>query len=260
MRNKKYRQKFLLILASNYHRKIRLCLSILLFFLIFLYACRTDRGRIIFLPDPEIYNNIEQNRRNESFEIIETQNGIGDSGIPQWVYYCLNGDINAIESMAQFNNKYVFIGESRGVNFSMLQQWADLFSVIHELPKIMVLRVEQRLIRAASRYPDDEYGEFYEAFIKRVANETFYAAQEEESFWIKKKITYIGEEDPEDPELPPPVIEFERYEYYKLISVNKDILQNQIRSLMNSVASSVLIMREHSAAVNKIQSDFFEGF
>ena len=238
---------------------MRLYCIIALFLLLF-SACGLHRGKIIFLPDQEFDNPLEQNENIESYEIIESQNGSGYSGVPGWVYYCFNSDFRSIESMTQYSNKYIFIGESRGDNLLVLQQWADFFSVDHELPRLLVLRTERKLIMSASRYPDDEYGDFYEAFIKKISNEIFSGAAKEQSFWVRRKIITTGQPDPENPDLPPPSIELERYEYYILVSINKEILQNKIRSLIADVKSSINITRQYSAAVNNIQNTFFEGF
>ena len=250
----------MLILAPCRRRKMRRDCLITLIFLLFFSACSSQRGRIIFLPDPEFDSPLEQNENIESYEIIESQNGKGDTEIPLWVYYCFNNDVNSIESLTQYNNKYIFIGESQGENFLVLQQWADCFSVDHELPRLLVHRAERRLIASASRYPDDEYGDFYEAFIRKISNEFFPGAIKDRSFWVKRKIVTTGQSDPENPDLPPLPVEFERYEYYILVSINKEILQNQIRILISDVKSSINITREHTAAVNNVQNIFFEGF
>jgi hypothetical protein len=108
----------------------------------------------------------------------------------------------------------------------------------------------------AEMYPDDEYGDFFEAFIKAAIDTKFFGAQIEGSFWIKRRIQTETQNTAQEEN---PLIE-ERYDFLILISVSKAVMQNQIRGIMDSINTSVRPTREQAAAINRIKQTFFERF
>ncbi|MCL2138775.1 MAG: hypothetical protein FWH41_04505 [Treponema sp.] len=235
---------------------------LIILFSIFFSACASQNKKIIFIPDSDKNNLLEQTETIESWQIIESQNGQGEDGIPQWVYSWLNRDIQAIEDTDQHKEKYVFIKEGYGDNFLALQQWADWFSVMHEFPRLVALRSERRLITAAKLYPDDEYGNFYAVFIKKISDAEFSSGILEQSFWIKRKIVTLNleEEDTENTGDAPQDIESEQFEYYMLVSIEKKILQNQLIKLMEDARKSTTATKNQATAIANIQNSFFDGF
>jgi len=215
-----------------------------------LCACTSVENRIIFHPEPEPQN--EPERSIESWEIIESQNGRADALIPDWVDLYLNGVIQEIETMPAFGDKYIFIGENRGNNVSALRQWASAFTVEQDLPRLAAARIEKRMISAATLYPDDEYGDFFEAFIKAAVDAEYPESKIEDRFWIRRRIQMKAED-----ELPPPE---ERYEFLVLISADKDAMQDRIHALMDGIRTPVHPTRNQTVAISRIKQTFFEGF
>jgi len=222
-----------------------------------LTACAGQK-KIIFRPDPIQDQPQERNDPAETWQIIESQGGSGESGIPPWVRFYLNGDIRDIESLDTYSGKYVFVGENRGDNFSGLQQWANGFSIAQDLPRLIAQRVERRLTDSAALYPDDEYGGYFANMIKKAADGEYAGCVREQTFWVKKKVTQRI--DGEDPETPPEYIVFDRYEFFILISIDKEVLQQKIQGMMASIKTSESPTREQAAAVKKINQTFFENF
>jgi hypothetical protein len=220
------------------------------FFLIILFtACVLQRGKKVLQPEPE------DPGLRETWEIIETQNGPGQEGIPLWVNCYLEGDARKIETLDSYNGKYVFIGENRG-DFNALRQWANGFSPMQDVPGLVARRVENRFISATSLYPDDAYGEYFTEMMKKVSDGEYPSAVKEQTFWIKRKIILDASETANEK----PDAEIERYEYLILVTIEKEILQKQIRDMMAAVKSPASVTREQTAAFNKIQNTFFEGF
>ena len=221
-------------------------------------ACAGRNNKIIFRPDLIQDQPQERNDPAETWQIIESQGGSGESGIPSWVRLYLNGDIRGIESLDTYSGKYVFVGENRGDNFSGLQQWASGFSIAQDLPRLIAQRVESRLTDPAALYPDDEYGGYFANMIKKAADGEYAGCVREQTFWVKKKVTQRI--DGEDPETPPEYIVFDRYEFFILISIDKEVLQQKIQGMMASIKTSESPTREQAAAVKKINQTFFENF
>jgi hypothetical protein len=225
-------------------------------------ACAVPQSKVIFLPD-SVQNNVqEQAGRTETWEIIESQNGSGEAGIPVWLRSYLDNGVRGIESLEAYNGKYVFVGKNQGDNFNALHQWAQGFSATQDLPRLIVQRVEQRLVSSAALYPDDEYGEYFASMIKKVSDEEYPGAVKEQIFWVKqKRIPGSGEdEDDSEIEIPPADTDLERYEFLILLSMDKEILQTTIQNIMANIKTSAAPTREQTAAINKIRHTFFEGF
>jgi len=154
----------------------------------------------------------------------------------------------------------VFVGENRGNNINVLQQWADGFSTAQDMPRLIVQRVEKRLVASASLYPDDEYGEYFAYLIKKVSDGEYQGADKEQIFWIKqKKIPGSGNND-ENAEAPPANDDPERYEIYVLITMDKESLQKTIRKIMADIKTNTSPTRQQRAAISNINQTFFEGF
>ena len=230
------------------------------FFSILFTACTAPQKKVIFRPDT-VNNPQVLPRPFDSWEIIESQNGKRASDIPEWARLYFNNAVNEIEAMDRFSGKYIFIGENGGDNFNALQQWANGFTVEQDLPRLVALRVEHRLVTSASLYPDDEYGEYYDFFIRAVSNGEFLKAEKEQAFWLKRKITAGGAETDgiTDPR-PNPDAARERYEFLVLVSVDRETLQKQIQGIMANIKIKIPPTKEQSAAITKIKNSIFEGF
>jgi len=225
------------------------------FSILFTACVAQQQKKVIFRPDTE--NNPQKlSRPFDSWEIIESQ-----AGIPEWARLYFNNAVNEIEVMDGFSGKYIFIGENGGDNFSALQQWANGFTVEQDLPRLVALRVEHRLVAPASLYPDDEYGEYYEFFIRAVSNGEFLKAEKEQSFWLKRKITADGAEtDGITGPRPNPDAAKERYEFLVLVSVDRETLQKQIQGIMANIKTKIPPTKDQAAAIVKIKNNIFEGF
>ncbi|MCL2043239.1 MAG: hypothetical protein FWG89_03770 [Treponema sp.] len=222
-------------------------------------ACAGQSG-IIFIPEhtqEEWQIDIDP---FESWDIIESSEGPGETGIPEWVRYYYNNKLNGIESLGEYSGRYIITAENRGENFNAMNQWANGFSAVHDLPRLITARVERRLVSAASLYPDDEYGQYFENLIKAVSDGDYPGAVKEEVFWLKRKVFIRDEENGYDAELPQTETILERYEFLILISMDRDSLQRQLREIIENVRTTIPATREQAANVARIQQTFFEGF
>jgi len=222
-------------------------------------ACITQQQKkVIFRPVTD-NNPQELPRPFDSWEIIDSQNRT--AGVPEWARLYFNNAVNEIEALDRFSGKYIFIGENGGGNFSALQQWANGFTVEQDLPRLVTLRMERRLVAPASLYPDDEYGEYYEFLIRAVSNGEFLKAQKEQTFWLKRKVTA---EDAEadgiaDTQSNPDTAK-ERYEFLILVSVDRETFQKQIQGIMASIKTKIPPTKDQAAAIAKMKNSIFEGF
>jgi hypothetical protein len=229
------------------------------FFSILFSSCAGQDRKVIFRPDTA-NNPQEPVRPFDSWEIINSQNGQDFGDIPEWVRWYIDNDINEIEALDRFSGKYIFIGENGGSNFNALQQWANGFSVEQDLPRLITKRAERRLVSSAALYPDDEYGEYFEFLIRDISNGEYSGGVKEQTFWLKRKTPVNTETDGISGAQSNPNASPERYEFFVLISVDKETLQKQIQGIMTKIRTKVTPTREQTAAVARIKSNFFEGF
>ena len=233
----------------------------------FLFAACTSlssKGKVLFIPDPALDNQQEQPGLSDSWQILESQSGPGEDGLPAWVRSYFDGGVRRIETLDVYH-KYVFIGKNRGNNFHALHQWANGFTVAQDLPRLIVQRVERRFVAAAALYPDDEYGEYFAHIIKRVSDEEYPGAIKEYTFWTKqKRIPSEAEtEENADSETSPENLAAEhadRYEFLILFSIDKETFQTQIQNIMADIKTASAPTKDQTTAISKIRLTFFEGF
>ena len=226
----------------------------------------SQKGKIIFIPDPAQNDQQEQPGLSSSWQIIESQSGSGEDGLPAWVRGYFDGGVRRIESLDAYRDKYLFIGKSRGDNFNALQQWANVFTVAQDLPRLIVQRVERRLVASAALYPDDEYGEYFALMIKRVSDEEYPGAVKEAFFWTKQRRIQSEAEAEENADSEPEnaaadhAENAERYEFLILFSIDREAFQTQIQDIMADIKTAIAPTKDQTTAVNKIRLTFFEGF
>jgi hypothetical protein len=236
-------------------RRALICLLAVL-----LIACASKKNNIMFIPDPEQNNLQEQTGLSEFRQIIESESGSGESGLPAWVRSYLDGGVRGIESLDTYSAKYTFVGKNRGENLNVLRQWADSFTATQDLPRLIAQRTERRLVAAAVLYPDDEYGEYFERLMKKMSDEEYPGALKEQTFWLKQKIKAASEETAVDDDSPQEDVFFERYEFLVLMSIDRETLKKQVEEIMGDIKTKSSPTRNQTQAINKIRQNFFEGF
>jgi hypothetical protein len=215
-------------------------------------ACAGQNKKIIIQPAPAAP---EQPAPAESAPVIESR--YTGEALPEWADRFFYGGIPAVEALDVYRNKYAFIGKNQGTNFNALEQWAENFSEIRDFPRLVVARIEKRLIAAATLYPDDEYGEYFETLIKTAADAGYPGAVKENIFWIKRRMPGADNADGDNNEAS--VVQ-DIYEFFVLISIDKNMLQTRIRGLAANIHTAVPPTRAQRAAINRVQQNFFEGF
>jgi hypothetical protein len=143
------------------------------------------------------------------------------------------------------------VGTNRGTNFKALGHWETGFTTVQDFPRLAALRIEARLTEAASLYPDDEYGDFFEILVKKASDAVYAGAVKEDSFWILGQYRQYGESGS-------PIQE--RYEFFVLTRIEKSDFQAQVRAIMADIKPPKPPTREQAAAINQITETFFEDF
>jgi hypothetical protein len=212
-----------------------------------LSTCAGEPVKIIFRPDPP-EPPYQHEQVYEPYELTGHQDAATGKAVPEWVSRFLERGIEGVEALEAFSNHYVFIGTNRGGNFNALSHWAEGFTVVQDFPRLAAVRIEQRLISAASLYPDDEYGEFFEVLVKTASDAVYSGAEKEAAFWIQRR---FYDESPQGRE---------QYDFFILVTIEKTLFQTQVQELLTRITTRVPPSRDQAAAINRIRETFFENF
>jgi len=220
--------------------------SIFLLYVFILISCATQEDNFPFpSPDKTYYE-------DEIYIGTENITGSRDMGrdwnLPDWLMAYLTGGIREVEKIDAYSGKYIFIAESRGVNLAALSKWADNFSVEYDFPMFAAARIEKRMNASNTMYPDDEYGAFYENLIKNAYSGRYHGIVKEDFYWIK--IRTAGND----------AILTEVYNFFVLISVDMDEMQNIVYDFYSQAIASSVASRSQAAAISRLRQIFFEGF
>ena len=225
--------------------KIKLSVT---FIIISLFISCAGQRNTVFIPEPD-FSVYEFEKQIEIDKIIETKDGAGIRQMPNWLRAYMEGGIDAVERLDAYSNKYVFIGINTGSNFAVLTKWSENFSAARDFPMLAAVRIENRMISTASLYPDDEYGLFFEKMIKSAYGAEYPGAVKEATYWIK-----IWFEDENSWEYT------ENYMFFVLITVDRTVLQANIRGMMARTSAAVTVTPAQQNTINRLRQTFFQGF
>jgi len=186
-----------------------------------------------------------------ALNIIDYKNMDIGAPIPVWADLYLLGNASSIESLVEFENHYVFISVNAGTNFYALGRWNAAFSAELDFARLAALRIEKRMLEAAAKYPDDEYGSYFETLIRNASDAEWTGAVRMDDFWI-----YRSFPDPEDPG----AAGVESYDFLILVIIDKETLAGQIRPILNNAVPDTPLTRDQRNAVNRVRERFFDGF
>jgi hypothetical protein len=202
-------------------------------------------------------------KRFESFQIIDHQAKADGAEIPEWVNRYLTGGGREVENLPEFGDKYVFVGMSEGTNFKALSQWAAAFTPAQDFARLAASRIETRLTGAAQNAtPDETYGAFFEALIKKASDAQYQGVVKEAGFWVQLLLPAdeADEENEEGAEQERTEVNREVYVFLILISIDKNQLESQINAIFNAARTNITPRRDQTTAINRIGENFFAGF
>jgi hypothetical protein len=221
--------------------------SVLLISISLFAACSTGREKTLVPIGPVP----EYREKNSIFEVIEHENAVEmTEDIPGWVVHYISAGIAGIEALPEYEDRYVFIGKQTGNSLESLKLWAGGFSLDRDFARLVSTRIQARFIGFAGSNPGEEFGRYFEQVIKDSSDAAFNGAVQESDFWIKKRIF-------DDDGLTP---SGETFEYYILISIERELLENQINLLLTSAQSNLAPTRKQSATAIRLRLNFFDGF
>ncbi|MDR3342193.1 MAG: hypothetical protein LBT14_05280 [Treponema sp.] len=199
---------------------------------------------ILPIPAPPV-------KQNQLALTIDYKTKASGEEIPEWVGHYEREGIPGIESLQEYQNKYVFVAKNTGANFNALSQWTAGFMVTHDFAQLVASRLQTRLTDAALLlYPDDEYGSFFEAAVKAASDTVYDGAAKEADFWLLKQ--YQAEDGV--------TVDREVYDFLVLVSITKNTLRYGIQNMLNTLQPGRPPTKNQIAAINRVKGILFENF
>ena len=190
----------------------------------------------------------ESSGAKREYNILDYKNKSRGETVPEWFSLWQNSGVHGIETMDNYNNRFVFIRSSEGNSFNALNLWKDNFSPELDFPRMAASRIEERF-SAGIPFPDEEYGGFYEALVRAASDATWMGAVKADDFWIRKKNLPTEDEG-----------ESENWEFLILVTMEKSRFTSQLDLVFEKVNPNSTPTVEQIAAINRVKDHFFEGF
>jgi hypothetical protein len=220
-----------------------LIISLVLAALLFA-ACAGDPEPAPLGPAPEYQ------QQTDAYTVVDHKTMALGQDVPEWVTRYMSDGVGGVEAMPLYEGKYVFIGEDSGTNLNALRQWSTGFTVAQDMSRMVSTRVQARFAGAATGSPDDEYGRYFESVVKSASDASYSGARRETDFWVLKR---FYEADGKK-------IDREEYDYYVLVSIDKELLQQQIDDVLDGVELDTAPTEEETTAYDRVKEAFYEGF
>jgi hypothetical protein len=214
---------------------------------------------MLFVPDAcsvfpakkqEKISEVQPEREQEVLWTITDFRGKDNGGaIPAWALLYLEGGNTAVETLPEFQDRYVFVSMNEGLNFSALEQWLEGFSPEQDFARLAAVRMEKRLLSAVTGFPDDEYGSYFETLIRAVSDADWEGPRREDDTWIKRRFFSLTEDETR-----------ESWAFLILTAIKKDVLVPQINTLLKNTKPSQPLNHSQTNTVERLVGIFFEDF
>jgi hypothetical protein len=236
------------------------------FLILALSGCLLSRRREIPLPGvpekPAVAAGEEEGGSVSNFTLqIQDYEGRSAGGsIPEWVNRYFAEGAGSVEKMAEYQGKYLFVAKNQGINPKALSQWQAAFSPFQDFAQLAAARIEARLTRGAGgNYPENVYGPFFEAVVKKAYDTKYQAVQKGKGFWVYllpqglPAVPGEGEAEAEGAAARPVYI------FLAPLSIDRPAFETQVDGIFDSAKTDLSLTRSQEAAVERVRENFFDG-
>jgi hypothetical protein len=193
--------------------------------------------------------------------IIEDYEGkSAGAQMPAWLGAYLEGGIDAVETIDQYNGRYYFVAESSGLLLDMLNRRAARIKLDREFPSIAIFRIYKRFVENLNTWPDVVYGPAFETFMKHCMETRWPGTRKESNCWafVHWTAPYAG--TPQDDDADDDATPRDAYKLFMLFSIDKNDFERQFYSLSAGIQFDKNYNRTQAAAFRDACAFFFAGF
>jgi len=192
--------------------------------------------------------------KQDFYIVSDYKNKARGGAIPEWVRRWQEEGIRGVEALDSYKGEFVFISRNEGNNFNALTQWAEGFNTELDFPRLASARIGARFLSGVP-FPDEEYGNFFEALIRAASDAPWKSAIRKDDFWLRRKQitleeTNFGSENQTK----------EIWEYLILVTIEKPLFSSQLTEVFLSADPNPRLTKEQNTAVNRVKDRFYEGF
>jgi hypothetical protein len=188
--------------------------------------------------------------KTSTYVVVDHKAKAVGQDVPDWVTMYISDGLSGVESLPQFQDKYVFVGEDTGTNLNALRQWTSGFTVSQEIARMVSSRVQAKFVGAAAGSPEAEYGRYFEDVVKNMGSASFSGARKENDYWLLKRYLKSDRKS----------VDREAYDFYVLVTIGKEDLEQQISKVLDGTKPDQAFTREQQTAVDRVKEAFYEGF
>ena len=223
-------------MAHTHYLALTLCVLLL-------PACRSN-------PNTALETGSYHSWEGESlpYLIIDHKLGMG-AELSEWVSWYIYDGIQGVESLPQYQGRYVFVDTLSGTNMDALNQWLENYRTIQDFNLLVSARVQERFVLGAGGNVDAVYGRFYEQAIRGVTDALYRDVLREDDYWLLKQ--YLPGEEEEAKE--------DEYTMLLLISIDRRSLETQLLGILTAYQSSGRPSRDQGTAISRLIDTFFQG-
>ncbi|MDR0638906.1 MAG: hypothetical protein LBG27_08425 [Spirochaetaceae bacterium] len=196
------------------------------------------------------------------YTVIEHKNPAGE--IPEWLQRYLDLGERLVEAADDYAGSYIFVTTEKGSGLAALEKWSEYFRVEQDFSQAVFLRMYDRLIAESEGRTDYHLGDFFEVFLKKIAEHHFEGASREDDYWLNvsfERDSSAGMDAPDESGLESAGSETsEEYRYYILSKIDKASFEEEIMNLFSAAQSEVELGKAQAGTVSRLQNALFSGF
>jgi len=165
--------------------------------------------------------------KESTIELIDDQ--FHEKKFPDWVKMTANpSDIEESEAIlkADKGKVYVFVTTQQGKSLDGVQLWAKNFNMAADIASVVSTRVQSSFAGAAAG-DKDKLDAYMEQVVKTMSSATYSGAKRKQDYWARIR------------ETKPDGAVSDYFEYYLLVTIPKDVLDQQIKKALDGADTAV---------------------
>jgi len=184
------------------------------------------------------------------FEILQHKGTtLGVMSPPAWVEAAINGS-RAVEKLPDYKNDVVIVVDVTGGSLDGVMNDASRMNADTEVSRYLSLRVKDTF-SGAQVGDKDKIETYMERCVKSVSQAQFTGIRKATDWWVQLRWY-----KPSNPK----AFDHDEYRLLQLYIIDRALLQEQVRKILEGVAADEPKTPEKQRAIDLVQQSFFDGF
>ncbi|MDR2510132.1 MAG: hypothetical protein LBC77_05765 [Spirochaetaceae bacterium] len=237
-------------------------LLIVCFAAVIFLSCASRRGEVhhtAYESAPYVPYAPRFSRSNIS--VLDYQQKQEGRALPRWVGAWLSGGEKALERLSAYSGKYCFIMEQTAPSQEVLLRWMLGFQVERNFPTMAQSRVFRCWTEGLGAAPDLLYGSYFEKLLRACRSASWRGAMTDGVFWLLVRQNNSAAAD-SDAGYEASDMEREGGVYCAivLVVIDKNVFQNELNAIFNSIVFDKNDSRAQTTAVSEAIDGFWTRF